>query len=79
MNKIKKKIITIGGGGFTHKSDPALDEFVISQCKKDKIRFGFLPTASKDDPVKIDNFYQELKKKLLQLVVVDLHINLIQL
>ena len=36
MNKIKKKIIAIGGGGFTHKSDPALDEFVISQCKKNK-------------------------------------------
>ena len=76
MNKIKKKIIAIGGGGFTHKSDPALDEFVISQCKKDKIRFGFLPTASKDDPVKIDNFYQELKQYDLKLSHFELYKNI---
>ena len=36
MNNKTKKIIAIGGGGFTHKSDPILDKFVIDQCKKKK-------------------------------------------
>ena len=60
MNNIEKKIIAIGGGGFTHKSDIKLDEFILSQCKKSKIKFGFLPTASKDSPEKIDLFYIQL-------------------
>ncbi len=67
MNNIEKKIIAIGGGGFTHKSDIKLDEFILSQCKKSKIKFGFLPTASKDSPEKIDLFYKGLEKYNLEL------------
>ena len=33
MGQNQKKIIAIGGGGFTHKSDEVLDKFVIDQCK----------------------------------------------
>ena len=29
MNKIKKKIVAIGGGGFTHRSDKDLDQFEL--------------------------------------------------
>ncbi len=65
--KTKRKIIAIGGGGFTHQSEPELDEFVLSQCNKSKIRFGFLPTASKDDNKKIELFYRGLKKYNLEL------------
>ena len=45
MGQNQKKIIAIGGGGFTHRSDEVLDKFVIDQCKKKQINFGFLPTA----------------------------------
>ena len=34
MGQNQKKIIAIGGGGFTHRSDEVLDKFVIDQCKK---------------------------------------------
>ena len=34
MNSIEKKIIAIGGGGFTHQSDETLDDFVINQITK---------------------------------------------
>ena len=38
MNIIKKKIIAIGGGGFTHQLDESLDQFVIDQLKKKNIK-----------------------------------------
>ena len=41
MNKFKKKIITIGGGGFTHKTDEKLDQFVLSQCEKENFKISF--------------------------------------
>ena len=75
MSNIIKKIIAVGGGGFTHKSDPTLDQFILSQCNKTKIKFGFLPTASNDDPEKIKTFYNELKKYDLELSHFELCIN----
>ena len=67
MGQNQKKIIAIGGGGFTHKSDEVLDKFVIDQCKKKQINFGFLPTASEDNKDKIKLFYSELDKYNIQL------------
>ena len=58
MSKIKKKIIAIGGGGFTHHSDESLDQFVLDQSKKINNKIGFLATASKDDKEKIGSFYK---------------------
>ncbi len=58
MSKIKKKIIAIGGGGFTHHSDESLDQFVLDQSKKINNKIGFLATASKDDEEKISSFYK---------------------
>ena len=75
MSNIIKKIIAVGGGGFTHKSDPILDQFILSQCNKSRIRFGFLPTASNDDPEKIKIFYNELKKYDLELSHFELCVN----
>ena len=58
MNSIEKKIIAIGGGGFTHQLDESLDKFVIDKSKKSKNKIGFLATASKDDENKINLFYK---------------------
>ena len=52
MNNIKKKIIALGGGGFTHQLDESLDQFVINQSKKINNKIGFLATASNDDKKK---------------------------
>ena len=59
MNSIEKKIIAIGGGGFTHQLDTGLDQFVIDQSKKTKNKIGFLATANKDDenPILIFVFF----------------------
>ena len=52
MINIEKKIIAIGGGGFTHQSDLSLDQFVIDKLKRTNNKIGFLATASKDDEIK---------------------------
>ena len=74
MEKITKKIIAIGGGGFTHESDGTLDQFFLDQCSKKKIKLGFLATASKDDIKKISLFYKKFENKNLELS----HFNLTQ-
>ena len=43
MDIVDKKIISIGGGGFTHQTDKFLDEFIINQIIDRKIKFGFFP------------------------------------
>ena len=58
MSKIEKKIIAIGGGGFTHHTDKSLDQFVLDQSKKINNKIGFLATASRDDEKKINSFYK---------------------
>ena len=74
MEKITKKIVAIGGGGFTHESDDTLDQFFLDQCSKKKIKLGFLATASKDDLKKISLFYKKFENKNLELS----HFNLTQ-
>ena len=61
MDRNKKKIITIGGGGFTHGTDKSLDQFVLSQSRVKNFKIGFLPTASKDNKNKIDLFYKRFE------------------
>tara|TARA_B110000305_G_scaffold160527_1_gene177601 strand:+ start:1066 stop:1749 length:684 start_codon:yes stop_codon:yes gene_type:complete len=67
MEKIIKKIVAIGGGGFTHESDDTLDQFFLDQCSKKKIKLGFLATASRDDVKKINLFYKRFENKNLDL------------
>ena len=67
MDRNKKKIISIGGGGFTHETDESLDQFVLNQVNLKKFKIGFLPTASKDDQKKIDLFYKRFDNNYLQL------------
>jgi peptidase E len=61
MPSIEKKIIAIGGGGFTHQADESLDQFVIDQSKKINNKIGFLATASNDDKKKISLFYKRFE------------------
>ncbi len=74
MEKITRKIVAIGGVGFTHESDDTLDQFFLDQCSKKKIKLGFLATASKDDKEKINLFYKKFENKNLELS----HFNLTQ-
>ena len=53
MDRYKKKIISIGGGGFTHETDDTLDQFVLNQLTIKNFKIGFLPTASQDNQKKI--------------------------
>ena len=76
MLKIEKKIIAIGGGGFTNKKDEKLDQFVLNNIKKKKFKIGFLPTASKDDQSKIKLFYERFKNIKSQLSHFNLCTNL---
>ena len=62
MISIEKKIIAIGGGGFTHQVDESLDQFILDQSKRCKNKIGFLATASKDDKEKINLFYKRFEK-----------------
>ena len=59
---IEKKIIAIGGGGFTHQVDESLDQFILDQSKRYNNKIGFLATASKDDKEKINLFYKRFEK-----------------
>ncbi len=61
MPSIEKKIIAIGGGGFTHQADENLDQFVVDQSKKINNKIGFLATASNDDKKKISLFYKRFE------------------
>ena len=67
MDRNKKKIISIGGGGFTHETDENLDEFVLKKINIKNSKIGFLPTASKDDQKKIDLFYKRFENSNLEL------------
>tara|TARA_Y100000590_G_scaffold317183_1_gene358743 strand:- start:97 stop:792 length:696 start_codon:yes stop_codon:yes gene_type:complete len=67
MDRYKKKIISIGGGGFTHKTDESLDQFVLNQSSIKNLKIGFLPTASKDNQKKIDLFYKRFKNNYSEL------------
>ena len=67
MNNIEKKIIAIGGGGFTHQLDQSLDQFVIDKLKKTNNKIGFLATASKDDEKKISLFYKRFENTEFEL------------
>ena len=67
MDRNKKKIISIGGGGFTHETDEGLDQFILNQLNFKNFKIGFLPTASKDDKKKVDLFYKRFESNYSEL------------
>ncbi len=62
MSDINKYIFAIGGGGFTHRKDKSLDNFILSIKNKEILKIGFLPTASKDNYEKTELFYERFQK-----------------
>ena len=52
------RVIAIGGGGFTHQADPAMEDFILAQVPMARPRMGFVGAASQDDPVKTARFYE---------------------
>ncbi|MGW9080606.1 hypothetical protein [Streptomyces kronopolitis] len=44
------------GGGFSHDSDPLLDDFVLAASGRPRPRICFLPTASGDAPGYVERF-----------------------
>jgi len=76
MNNTEKKIIAIGGGGFTHQLDQSLDQFVIDKLKKTNNKIGFLATASKDDEKKISLFYKRFENTEFELSHFNLTTNI---
>jgi peptidase E len=52
-------VVAIGGGGFSMEPDnPLLDEFVLSQVRRNRPRICFVPTASGDSATYIARFYR---------------------
>ena len=51
------RLISIGGGGFTHNSHPDLDAFCLRHTVPAP-SIGFVGVASDDDQTKLDRFYQ---------------------
>ena len=73
------KIIAIGGGGFTHGSEPNLDDFCLSETKCDRPRMAFIGTASDDDPLKIERFRTRFADVALSLVHLPMTLTAAQL
>jgi dipeptidase E len=51
------RIIAAGGGGFTHGSHPALEDFCLKHLGKSRPRIGYIGSANNDDPIRITRFH----------------------
>lgn len=61
--KLARKILTMGGGGFSDEPDNLLmDTFFLSLTGKPKPKVCFIGTASGDAQNYIDKFYDNMKK-----------------
>lgn len=56
----------IAGGGFTHNTDPDLDEFCLDQLPPAPA-LGFVGMASGDAPERIERFYDRFRRKAASL------------
>ena len=63
MQDVKKIIIAIGGGGFTHEpKNPFLDLYVLSQSPLDNPKIAFLPTANPNPEKYTQDFYHAFSR-----------------
>ncbi|WP_371228036.1 Type 1 glutamine amidotransferase-like domain-containing protein [Roseovarius sp. 2305UL8-3] len=53
-------ILTIGGGGFTHASDPELDDFCL-RFVPEKPNLGYIGWANEDNEVRTNRFYDRFR------------------
>ncbi len=56
-----KKIIAIGGGGFTHSQDNELEDFILSKCNLKDPRICFIPSVGSTNEKKISLFYERFQ------------------
>jgi len=54
---LSPRVIAIGGGGFTHGADHAMEDFILAQARRPMPRVGFVGAASQDDPIKLARFH----------------------
>jgi peptidase E len=57
------RIVAVGGGGCTHGTDPALEDFLLGVCKAHPPRIGYIGAASDNDPEKIRRFRARFEGK----------------
>lgn len=50
------RLVAIGGGGFTHEADVAMEDFILTQVPVARPRIGIIGTASRNDPIKVARF-----------------------
>jgi peptidase E len=63
MSEIKRKVFTMGGGGFSEEPEiPRLDQYLLSLAQKKKPKVCFFGTASGDAQSYIDKFYDNMKR-----------------
>jgi len=55
--KMKKHIVSIGGGGFQNERAPALDRYMLGLCSRQKPRVCCISTASGEWPDFLIRFY----------------------
>ncbi|MGI9450627.1 MAG: Type 1 glutamine amidotransferase-like domain-containing protein, partial [Geminicoccaceae bacterium] len=64
--QVVSTIIAVGGGGFTHETDPDLDEFCLDRLPRTPA-LGFVGMASGDAPEKIERFYDRFRGRAVSL------------
>jgi dipeptidase E len=53
-----RRILAIGGGGFTTEKEPSpIDAYIQELVKKSRPRICFIPTPSGDNTAQIDKFH----------------------
>ncbi len=52
------RLVAIGGGGFTHGTDPELEDFLLALCPAGRPRIGYVGAANRDDPIRTRLFYE---------------------
>lgn len=60
---VSKQIFAMGGGGFSEELDvSALDQYVLSQCRRSHPKTCFIPTASGDSESYVEHFYAAFRR-----------------
>jgi peptidase E len=59
-----RRIVAMGGGGFTMEPDnPLLDDFLLELTGKERPKVAFLPTALGDSPLAISRFHAAFEER----------------
>jgi dipeptidase E len=59
----QQHIVALGGGGFSVRGDPRLDDFLLELTGRERPRICFLPTASGDSAEYVVAFYDAFRER----------------